>query len=319
MDPDPDLILANQCGFQTFDDIVKRMNEIVEIMKTGRNKVESNLEIYKILAKEYLELKEKNKAKSQLLFKKKLEYKIKIYDEQFKDILEKVEVAETIYEMIDILSTIKSVNNELIKDLDKNETGEETENVKEFQDLMEIDKEINNYIDIITKFNKESEQEKSNIPPKELNLLKKCGFNNFDEAIKKINELMNVMQAGRLIVKKSFQRFVFEAKRFIKKGEMEAARNQLKLEIKEEEIITKYDLKYLSALRKLEELENTEELLKILTEAKECNKILLEELNDKEIQKATMKLKEYQDLIENEIKIDNYIDIINSFKKLNID
>ena len=56
---------------------------------------------------------------------------------------------------------------------------------------------------------------------------------------------MNVMQAGRLIVKKSFQRFVFEAKRFIKKGEMEAARNQLKLEIKEEEIITKYDLKYL--------------------------------------------------------------------------
>ena len=49
MDPDPDLILANQCGFQTFDDIVKRMNEIVEIMKTGRNKVESNLEIYKIL------------------------------------------------------------------------------------------------------------------------------------------------------------------------------------------------------------------------------------------------------------------------------
>ena len=319
MDPDPDLILANQCGFQTFDDIVKRMNEIVEIMKTGRNKVESNLEIYKILAKEYLELKEKNKAKNQLLIKKKLEYKIKIYDEQFKDILEKVEVAETIYEMIDILSTIKSVNNELIKDLDKNETGEETENVKEFQDLMEIDKEINNYIDIITKFNKESEQEKCNIPPKELNLLKKCGFNNFDEAIKKINELMNVMQAGRLIVKKSFQRFVFEAKRFIKKGEMEAARNQLKLEIKEEEIITKYDLKYLSALRKLEELENTEELLKILTEAKECNKILLEELNDKEIQKATMKLKEYQDLIENEIKIDNYIDIISSFKKLNID
>ena len=319
MDPDPDLILANQCGFQTFDDIVKRMNEIVEIMKTGRNKVESNLEIYKILAKEYLELKEKNKAKNQLLIKKKLEYKIKIYDEQFKDILEKVEVAETIYEMIDILSTIKSVNNELIKDLDKNETGEETENVKEFQDLMEIDKEINNYIDIITKFNKESEQEKCNIPPKELNLLKKCGFNNFDEAIKKINELMNVMQAGRLIVKKSFQRFVFEAKRFIKKGEMEAARNQLKLEIKEEEIITKYDLKYLSALRKLEELENTEELLKILTEAKECNKILLEEMNDKEIQKATMKLKEYQDLIENEIKIDNYIDIISSFKKLNID
>ena len=319
MDPDPDLILANQCGFQTFDDIVKRMNEIVEIMKTGRNKVESNLEIYKILAKEYLELKEKNKAKNQLLIKKKLEYKIKIYDEQFKDILEKVEVAETIYEMIDILSTIKSVNNELIKDLDKNETGEETENVKEFQDLMEIDKEINNYIDIITKFNKESEQEKCNIPPKELNLLKKCGFNNFDEAIKKINELMNVMQAGRLIVKKSFQRFVFEAKRFIKKGEMEAARNQLKLEIKEEEIITKYDLKYLSALRKLEELENTEELLKILIEAKECNKILLEELNDKEIQKATMKLKEYQDLIENEIKIDNYIDIISSFKKLNID
>ena len=319
MDPDPDLILANQCGFQTFDDIVKRMNEIVEIMKTGRNKVESNLEIYKILAKEYLELKEKNKAKNQLLIKKKLEYKIKIYDEQFKDILEKVEVAETIYEMIDILSTIKSVNNELIKDLDKNETGEETENVKEFQDLMEIDKEINNYIDIITKFNKESEQEKCNIPPKELNLLKKCGFNNFDEAIKKINELMNVMQAGRLIVKKSFQRFVFEAKRFIKKGEMEAARNQLKLEIKEEEIITKYDLKYLSALRKLEELENTEELLKILTEAKECNKILLEELNDKEIQKTTMKLKEYQDLIENEIKIDNYIDIISSFKKLNID
>ena len=319
MDPDPDLILANQCGFQTFDDIVKRMNEIVEIMKTGRNKVESNLEIYKILAKEYLELKEKNKAKSQLLFKKKLEYKIKIYDEQFKDILEKVEVAETIYEMIDILSTIKSVNNELIKDLDKNETGEETENMKEYQDLIEIDKEINNYIDIITKFNKESEQEKCNIPPKELNLLKKCGFNNFDEAIKKINELMNVMQAGRLIVKKSFQRFVFEAKRFIKKGEMEAARNQLKLEIKEEEIITKYDLKYLSALRKLEELENTEELLKILTEAKECNKILLEEMNDKEIQKATMKLKEYQDLIENEIKIDNYIDIINSFKKLNID
>ena len=108
MDPDPDLILANQCGFQTFDDIVKRMNEIVEIMKTGRNKVESNLEIYKILAKEYLELKEKNKAKNQLLIKKKLEYKIKIYDEQFKDILEKVEVAETIYEMIDILSTIKT-------------------------------------------------------------------------------------------------------------------------------------------------------------------------------------------------------------------
>ena len=49
-----DLELAQRCGFNTFDDIVVRIQEIVNILKTGQEKAEKCVEFYQELAKEYL-------------------------------------------------------------------------------------------------------------------------------------------------------------------------------------------------------------------------------------------------------------------------
>lgn len=133
----------------------------------------------------------------------------------------------------------------------------------------------------------------------------------------KINESMDIMQAARLKVKLSFDRFIFRAKKFIKEGKMEEARNELKEEIKKTELIKEYDMKMYGLLNKLKALENGEQLINILDIAKSCISALLNELNDEKIIKSTVKLKEYKDLIENEKEINKYIDIINSIKNNN--
>ena len=314
---DPDLVLANQCGFETFDDIVTRMNEIVKILQAAKSKVEKNLEMYTILAKEYIKLGEKEKARKQISIKKKKEDNIKIYEVRFVEIEDKVSVAETIYEMVYVLNSIKWCVDALKEDLDKNETGEETDQLKEYQDLILVDNEMNRYLDIITKFNKEQENPPKNISPKDLLLLQNCGFEDLDQAEKKIIEILETMQAARLIVKKSFERFVFQAKRFIKQNQMDSAVEQLKAEIKKDEKIRNYDVKHFGIVKEIKTLENADQLLQIFNEAKSCISILMEELNDQEIKKSTMKLEEYKNLVKKEKSVDDYIDIINNFKKDN--
>ena len=82
-----DLKLIQECGFNSFEDVVKRINELVNIMRIGRAKAEKNLQRFSNQAKEFLKLGQKDKAKKELTKKKKREEKIKSFDTQFNIIL----------------------------------------------------------------------------------------------------------------------------------------------------------------------------------------------------------------------------------------
>ena len=152
---EPDLELAQRCGFNTFDDIVVRIQEIVNILKTGKEKAEKCLDIYQELAKEYLKLKQKDKAKRLLATKKLRKEKINSLELRFILVLNKIEVAENVNEMLEIFNDINYCVIELLIALDKNETGEETDEMKEYQDIIKVEKEITNYLEMIKKFENE--------------------------------------------------------------------------------------------------------------------------------------------------------------------
>ena len=61
-----DLKLINECGFDSFEDVIKRINELVNIMRAGRSKAEINLQRFNNQAKEFLKLGQKDKAKKEL-------------------------------------------------------------------------------------------------------------------------------------------------------------------------------------------------------------------------------------------------------------
>ena len=312
---DPDLELAQRCGFNTFDDIVVRIQEIVNILKTGKEKAEKCLDIYQELAKEYLKLKQKDKAKRLLATKKLRKEKINSLELRFTLVLNKIEVAENINEMQEIFNDINYCITELLTALDKNETGEETDEMKEYQDIIKVEKEITNYLETIKKFENEKIIKTYNLTKDEIEIVKKFGFNNFEEIKKNINDLIIIIQEGRLLTKKSFERFQIQAKIFLKKNQKDEAIKELKKELEKEEIIKNFDIKLYSILKKVDKIANFEQALDVLNEAKNCIDILLTELDKKEIGEEVEKLKEYQDLVINDKIISDYINIITSSKK----
>ena len=195
--------------------------------------------------------------------------------------------------MLEIFNDINYCVIELLTALDKNETGEETDEMKEYQDIIKVEKEITNYQEI----------------------LKKCGFDNFEEIKKKIGDLINIIQEGRLLTKKSFERFQIQAKIFLKKNQKDEAIKEHKKELEKEEIIKNFDIKLYSISKKVDKIANFEQALDVLNEAKNCIDILLTELDKKEIGEEVEKLKEYQDLVINDKIISDYINIITSSKK----
>ena len=139
MEAESDLELIKECGFSSFDEVVQRINELVNIMRVGRIKAEKNLDRFQNQAKIYLKDGQRDKAKKELAKKKKKEEKIKTFDNQFNVILEKIKEVKNINQMQQVLNATKYCNNLLLAELSQEETGEPTEGVKEYQDLLEND------------------------------------------------------------------------------------------------------------------------------------------------------------------------------------
>ena len=208
---DPELELAQKCGFKNFDEIYDRIQAMVAILKEGKTKTEKSLEIYQALAKEYLKLGEKGKAKDQLIKKKNHLLRLNNLEPYFNLILNKNEVTENIEQMSELLDSIKYVCNVLLYELDTKITGIETNENKEYQELVKIDREVMNYLEIMAGFVKESEIKKLNMPKDIYDLLQKCGFDSIEDAQDKISELSSTMQDAR--VKKKYGTFPNSSKK----------------------------------------------------------------------------------------------------------
>ena len=337
-----DLKLINECGFDSFEDVIKRINELVNIMRAGRSKAEINLQRFNNQAKEFLKLGQKDKAKKELAKKKRKDEKIKTFDTQFNVILEKLKEVKSSKEMLQVLNATKYCNGLLLAELKENEVGDVP--TKEYEDLLENDKEITKYLEIILKVNKKTEKVKynipqsqnnnitnneylanifnkkdfnnnqsqtQNIPSSEINIIKKCGFNSFDEVIIRLNTLINKIKLGRNIVENNLERFKNKAKEYLKLGQKDEAKKELaKKKVKEEEIKA-FDAQLDSNLGKLKSINNLNQMKQVLNDIKYTNDLLLGELNQNELEGNPTETKEYQDLLNNDKEITGYLEIIN--------
>ena len=310
-----DLKLINECGFDSFEDVIKRINELVNIMRAGRSKAEINLQRFNNQAKEFLKLGQKDKAKKELAKKKRKDEKIKTFDTQFNVILEKLKEVKSSKEMLQVLNATKYCNGLLLAELKENEVGDVP--TKEYEDLLENDKEITKYLEIILKANKKTEKVKynipqtqnnnitnneylanifnkkdfsnnqnqtQNIPSSEINIIKKCGFNSFDEVIIRLNTLINKIKLGRNIVENNLERFKNKAKEYLKLGQKDEAKKELaKKKVKEEEIKA-FDAQLDSNLEKLKSINNLNQMKQVLNDIKYTNDLLSGELNQNELE-----------------------------------
>ena len=327
-----DLKLIQECGFNSFEDVVKRINELVNIMRIGRAKAEKNLQRFSNQAKEFLKLGQKDKAKKELTKKKKREEKIKSFDTQFNIILEKIKEVKNSTQMVQVLNATKYCNNLLLAELSEKETGEPTEGMKEYQDLLENDKEITKYLETIVK-SKRPEKVKPSIPqPNQFNnnnnnininqninisnndlaLIQKCGFNSFGEVITKINGLLNSMTIGRNLAEKDIENNVNQAKNLLREGKKDEAKNELRKKKVKEERIKSIDTMFISINEKMSQIKSSKQIIEILNDVKNCNNLIIEGLSQNEGDGEIGNTKEYQSLLENNKEISKYLDIINS-------
>lgn len=328
-----DLKLIQECGFNSFEDVVKRIKEIVDIMRVGRAKAEKNLIRFNNQAKEFLKSGQKDKAKKELAKKKKKEERIKMFDTQFNVILEKLLEVKNTTKMLQVLNATKYCNSVLLAELKENEVEEETTETKEYQDLLENDKEVTKYIEIILKATKKPEKIKQNIPEAqqlefpdldfdndqnqiehdpnaELQLIKQCGFNSLGDALKRIIYFIEVMKYGNKRLEKNLERYVNQAKEYLKSGQKDEAKKELTIKKQKEEKIKTLNNKLSQIAGKLKEVKNSNHILIVLNVTKFCNNLLMDDLSKNEMGEET---KEYLDLNANSNEINKYIQIINSF------
>ena len=117
MEKESDLKLIQECGFNSFEDVAKRINEMVDIMRVGKVKAEKNLDRFSNQAKDFLKTGQKDKAKKELAKKKKKEERIKTFDTQFKVILEKLKEVKNSTQMVQVLNASKFCNSSLLAEL----------------------------------------------------------------------------------------------------------------------------------------------------------------------------------------------------------
>ena len=324
-----ELKLIQECGFNSFEEVVKRINELVNIMRVGRAKAQKNLERFNTQAKEFLKLGQKDKAKRELGRKKKREEKIKSFDTQFNVILEKIKEVKNSTQMVQVLNATKYCNNLLLMELSEKETGEPTDQLKEYQDLLENDKEIKKYLETILK-SKKPEKTKPSIPQanqfnnniiinqdinisnSDLILFQKCGFNSFGDVINKINEILETMRTGRNTAEKNLEKYVNQAKNFLRDGQKLEAKKELTKKKAKEEKIKAIDTMFISINEKLTQIKSSKEILDILKDIKSCNNLIMVELSQNEEGEEMGNINEYQSLEENDKELSKYLDIISS-------
>ena len=198
--------------------------------------------------------------------------------------------------MSELLDSIKYVCNVLLYELDTKITGIETNENKEYQELVKIDREVMNYLEIMAGFVKESEIKKLNIQKDIYDLLQKCGFDSIEDARDKISELTSTMQVARVKIKKNMERFQIQAKKFLVKGQNED-------EIKKEEEIKLNE----NEIKKEEEIKLNENEIKNENDNKEEIKTNEENIikEEKKMNDDEIKLKNDDLIIKEENKSEN--------------
>ena len=149
----------------------------------------------------------------------------------------------------------------------------------------------------------------------DLKLIQECGFNSFEEVVKKVNELVDVMRVGRARAEKYLDRFTNEAKRLLKEGQKDKAKRELLKKKNHGERVKTIDTQLNIVLEKLKEVKNSSQMLQVLKAAKYCNNLLLSELGQKDLLKENNESNENQDLIDNDKEITKYLEIITNSKK----
>ena len=109
-----DLKLIQEFGFNSFKDVIKRINYLVNIMREGWAKAEINLQCFNNQLKNFYNIGQKDKAKKELAKKKKKDEKKKKFDTQFNVILEKLKEVKSLKEMLQILNATKYCNGLLL-------------------------------------------------------------------------------------------------------------------------------------------------------------------------------------------------------------
>ena len=150
----------------------------------------------------------------------------------------------------------------------------------------------------------------------DLQLIKDCGFNSFEEVVKKINELVDVMRAARLRAEKYLERFTNEAKKFLKEGQKDKAKREILKRKSHAERVKTIDGQLNIILEKLKEVKNSSQMLQVLKATKYCNNLLLSELGQKDMKEDNNnETNENQDLLDNDKEISKYLEILANFKK----
>ena len=148
-------------------------------------------------------------------------------------------------------------------------------------------------------------------------LIQECGFNSFEEVVKRVNELVDVMRVGRARAEKYLDRFNNEAKQFLKDGQKDKAKRILTKKKKHAERVKTIDSQLDIILGKLKEVKNSTQMLQVMKAIKYCNNLLLSELDEKDLKEKNSETNENQDLIDNDKEICKYLDILakNTAKK----
>ena len=148
-------------------------------------------------------------------------------------------------------------------------------------------------------------------------LIQECGFNSFEEVVKRVNELVDVMRVGRARAEKYLDRFNNEAKQFLKDGQKDKAKRILTKKKKHAERVKTIDSQLDIILGKLKEVKNSTQMLQVMKAIKYCNNLLLSELDEKDLKEKNSENNENQDLIDNDKEICKYLDILakNTAKK----
>ena len=157
--------LIQECGFNSFEEVVKRVNELVDVMRVGRARAEKYLDRFNNEAKQFLKDGQKDKAKRILTKKKKHAERVKTIDSQLNIILEKLREVKNSTQMLQVMKAIKYCNNLLLSELDEKDFKEKNSENNENQDLIDNDKEICKYLDILAKnTTKKAKPAPSNVP-----------------------------------------------------------------------------------------------------------------------------------------------------------
>jgi len=146
-----DLKLIQECGFNSFEEVVQKMNQLVDVMRVGRARAEKYLDRFTIEAKKLIKDGHKDKAKRELLKKKNHGERVKTIDTQLNIILEKLKEVKNSSQMVQVLKATKYCNNLLLSELGQKDLLLEKNEENENQDLIDNDKEISKYLDILTK------------------------------------------------------------------------------------------------------------------------------------------------------------------------